>query len=210
LTEVQVFVKEALTTGSPKPAIGEALSQAGWPSDEVRQALDSFADVEFAIPVPRRRPTGSAREAFLYLVTFTALYTSAFALGVLLFGVIDSNFPDATIQYRSGPDYEGLRWCIASLVVAFPMYLWLTRQHLCEYARDAARRTSAVRKWLTYLTMFVAACVLIGTLITVIADVLGGQLAIAFVLKTAVVLGISGATFGFYRWEIRSADAVQP
>ncbi len=207
MTEIQSFVRESLITGHRRTEIATALGTAGWPDDEVQEALTCFADVDFPIPVPKRRSAGSAREAFLYLVTFTALYIAAFSLGSLLFGVIETLFPDplsAHNAYRK--DSEGLPWSIASLIVSFPVYIGLTRQHLLEYQRDAARRTSAVRKWLTYLTMFAAAAVVIGTLINLIANVLGGQIAAQFLLKTLVVLLLSGGIFAFYRWEIRSAD----
>jgi hypothetical protein len=208
MTEIQAFVKESLVAGHPRFEIATVLGNAGWPSDEVREALDAFAEVEFPIPVPKRRSAGSAREAFLYMVTFFALYTGAIALGTLCCGIVDHFFPDPLADryaYSSG-DFEGLRWSIASLIVSFPIYIGLTRQHLLEYRRDANRRTSAVRKWLTYLTLFVAAAVAVVTLIVLLGNLLGGQIAARFLLKSFVVLAIAGGMFAFYRWEIRSAD----
>ena len=57
--------------------------QAGWTTDQARDALGAFADVPFPVPVPRPRPSVSAAEAFEYLLLFTTLYISAYHLGSL-------------------------------------------------------------------------------------------------------------------------------
>ncbi len=200
-------MREALAAGHSRDQIRDALQQAGWAEDEIRSGMSRFAEVPFPIPVPRRQPSGSARDAFLYLVTFTALYTASFAFGAILFGLVDHFFPDpVTDRYGYEADASGLRWSIASLMVAFPLYMALTRKHLKDYARDPERRMSGVRRWLTSLTMFVAASVVIGDLIDLIGSVLGGELAMRFLLKVLIVLAIAGSVFGFYLWEIRSAD----
>ncbi|HTM71037.1 MAG TPA: hypothetical protein VL118_09255, partial [Luteimonas sp.] len=74
--DLELFVREALAAGQARPAIEAALAQAGWPAEQVRDALDAYADVPFAVPVPNPRPYLSAREAFLYLVLFATLYVS--------------------------------------------------------------------------------------------------------------------------------------
>ena len=198
------FVKESLAGGHSRDEIRTVLSQANWPLDEIDDALSRFSDVAFPIPVPTPRRSGSARDAFLYLVTFVALYTTGIALGALLFGIVDHFLPDPLDQ--SGYQSDGLRWNIATLIVAFPLYMGLTRMHLHSYVRDPERRTSAVRRWLTYLTLFVAADVVIGTLIALIGEVLGGNMAAPFLLKCLITLLLSGAVFSFYMWELRFGD----
>src|SRR2546421_5286577 len=101
----------------------------------------------------------AARETFLYLVTFAALYTAALSLGGLLFGVVDHFFPDPVQERDSSGQNEALRWSIASLVVALPLYLGMTRKHFREYASDPARLASKPRLWLTYLTLTVLSLV---------------------------------------------------
>lgn len=209
MDELKRFVERALEAGQGKEAAGFALQQAGWQEDEVRDALAHYADVAFpvAVPVPRRQ--GTAREAFLYLVTFFALYTWAIALGNLLFGVIEHYLPDRVIDnydyYYDGAD-SGLRWAIAAIAVAFPIYFLLTRAHLKAYREEPERRRSSARRWLTYLTLFVAACVIIGYLIYFIGNVLDGEIAMRFILKCAVVMLLAGGTFGYYFHEMRLAD----
>ncbi|MEJ2646339.1 MAG: hypothetical protein P8180_15760, partial [Gammaproteobacteria bacterium] len=94
--ELLSFVKEAMGRGLPRSQIEAALLKAGWGEDQVRNALDAFADIEFPIPVPRPRPYLSARDAFLYLVLFTTLYISAYNLGHLIFQFINHAFPSPT------------------------------------------------------------------------------------------------------------------
>jgi len=197
-------VRDALAAGHSREEIHTALSQAGWPDDEIADGLSRFSEGDFPIPVPRKKAAGWARDAFLYLLTFAALYTSAVALGELLSGLVDHFLPDKVQdRYSYGDQNDGLRWCIASLLVTFPLYVGLTRKHFIEYARDASRRTSPVRNWLTYLTLYVMALVQICTLIALVGSVLGGELALRSILKIAIVLVISGAIFIFYLWEIR-------
>src|SRR5512140_2939500 len=94
LNELIAFVREAFSAGHPRTEVRAVLAAAGWPEDEIDDAFSRFADVQFPIAVPHRRQSGSAREAFLYLVTFVALYTFAIAFGALLFGLVDHIIPD--------------------------------------------------------------------------------------------------------------------
>src|SRR2546428_8408636 len=90
--ELQHFVREALARGIPRAEIRAQLGGAGWRPEEVDAALGAWAEASFAIPVPRRHPSLSAREAFLYLVMFSTLYVAAFNAGRVLFGVIERRF----------------------------------------------------------------------------------------------------------------------
>ena len=92
--DLETFVRDALLKGQSRPAIHAALVAAGWPQEQVREALDAYAEVPFPVPVPRPRAYLSAREAFLYLVLFATLYLTAWHLGSLLFDLINRAFPD--------------------------------------------------------------------------------------------------------------------
>src|SRR5262249_35855095 len=142
----------------------------------------------------------------LYLVLFTALYLSAYHLGSLLFNLIDHFWPDAAANemWRS-PERE-MRWSIASMIIAFPVFLFVSRHLGKELARNPSKRLSAVRRWLTYLTLFVAAGFVIGDLITLVYNVLGGELTLRFVLKVTVVAAIAGTIFGYYLADLRKDE----
>lgn len=203
--ELKRFVRDGLAAGASREQLAQALRQAGWAAAQARGAVASFADVEFPIPVPRPRPHLSARDAFLHLLLFSTLYVSAINLGRLLFQLINLALPDPTDAPRAFAD-EAIRWSIASLVVAFPVFLGVSRRVGRELAADAARRASAVRRWLTWMTLFVAAGVILGTVIGLVYNLLGGELTVRFLLKAATVGGIAGTALWHYRADVRADD----
>lgn len=202
------FVRDALARGLPRQRIEQALLQAGWDADLVRTALAAYADVEFPIPVPRPKAYVSAKEAFLYLVLFSTLYVSSYNLGRLVFSFIDRALPDPG---QAGGMFEqtslAIRWSVSSLIIAFPVFLFTSRLLGKAMRRDPSKRASRVRKWLTYLTLFLAGSVLLGDLIALVNNFLGGELGARFVLKVLTVGVIAGAIFGYYLWDLRSEEA---
>lgn len=207
--DLEWFVRDALAKGASKDAIEAALAAAGWPPEQVRDALDAYADVDFnfPVPVPRPRPYLSAREAFLYLVLFATLYVSAWHLGSLLFDLINRAFPDpADPAYAVDLFAHSMRWSVAAVVIAFPVFLFVARFLARELARNPVKRLSVVRRWLTYLTLFLAATVLIGDMITLVYNLLGGELTVRFVLKVLVAAVIAGAIFAYYLLDLRREE----
>ena len=205
--ELIEFVGDALRAGQPRERIAQVLIEAGWEKDQVDRAVGRFASVDFPIPVPRPRPYLSAREAFLYLVMFATLYTSAFALGSFFFALIDHGFPDPT-QHDYVPDFrDTIRWSVANLIVAFPIFAALAVSTQRAIDRDPARRASKVRKWLTYLTLFLGAAVLIGDVIGLLNAVLKGEIPTRFLLKVLTVAAIAGTAFGYYLTQLRRDEA---
>src|SRR5687768_6341840 len=149
--ELSDFVREALARGLSRAQVEEALRKAGWTIEQVKGALAGYADVEFPIPVPRPKPYLSAREAFLYLVLFSSLYGTAYHLGSLLFQMIDRAFPDpATVRSELAPGYDysrqAIRWAVASLIVAFPVFLYISWLLGRAVRHDPNKRNSKVRR----------------------------------------------------------------
>lgn len=194
--ELRDFVRAGLAAGIARPDLEKALMAAGWPADQVQSALGQFADVPFPIPIPTPVPYLSAREAFLYLLLFTTLYLSAFNLGGLLFQLIEFAFPESGAAVV--PVRQAIRWSVAILVVALPVFLFLARMTARELKADPTKRASKVRRWLTYLTLFVAASALLGDGATLVYNVLGGELTIRFVLKVCTIIVIAGSAFWYY------------
>jgi hypothetical protein len=163
--ELELFARDSLLRGLDRAAIKKALVDAGWTADQAQTAIDAYADVPFAVPVPRPRPQLSAREAFLYLLLFTTLYLSSYHLGSLLFDLINRAYPDAVDRtYRVLGD--SMRWSVSYLIIAFPAFAFIARYIARDVAKRPVKRLSPIRRWLTYLTLFVAAAVLIGDLTT--------------------------------------------
>lgn len=204
--DLDQFVRDALVRGCSRSSIEKALIDAGWTAEQTRGALSAYAEVEFAVPVPRPRPYLSAREAFLYLVLFTTLYLSAYNLGNLLFELINRVFPDPLVTY--GGATRSIRWSMASIIIAFPVFVSLSGMIGRELARQPIKRQSAVRRWLTYLTLFVAAVVLMVDLITLADSALGGEITVRFILKVLVAAVIASTVFGYYLWDLRRDERV--
>ena len=205
--ELEQFVRDALMRGHDREQVTGALLAAGWSAEQIRGVLDGWAEVDFALPVPRPRASLSAREAFLYLLLFSALYFFAWNLGSLLFQLIQYALPDP-----ADPDWQlmrlsgGIRWAISALVIAFPVFVFAAHRVSRDVDRHPIKRLSPVRRWLTYLTLFVAATVLIGDLTALVFNLLGGDLSLRFVLKVLVVGAIAGTVFGYYLWDLRQEE----
>jgi hypothetical protein len=63
-----------------------------------------------------------------------------------------------------------------------------------------------MRKWLTYLTLLVAASAIVGDGVTLVYNLLSGELTTRFILKVVVVAIIAAAVFGYYTWSNRRDD----
>ncbi len=204
--ELELFVRDALLRGQTKDSIRKALLEAGWTPEQAGTALAAYADVSFAIPVPKPRAQLSAREAFLYLLLFTTLYLSCYHLGSLLFDLINRAYPDPTERSMQQYLADSIRWSIACLVIAFPVFIFLANYIGKGVARNPIKRLSLIRRWLTYLTLFVAASALIGDLTTLVHSVLAGELTVRISLKVLVVLIIAVAVFGYYLTDLRKEE----
>lgn len=200
------FVQQALGSGASRSDIQAALVDAGWSKDQIADALDAYSPIDFVIPVPVPKSHLSARDAFLYLLMFGMLYLCTYNLGNLLFQFVNLAFPDpAFVDYRQIAASR-IRFSTSALLVAFPVFLFLSISIARQIHREPALRLSAVRKWLTYLTLAIAACIIVGNLIYLLNSLLSGELTVRFVLKVLIVGAISGGVFFYYLVEMRRDD----
>jgi hypothetical protein len=208
--ELVDFVRDALGRGLSRTQVEEALLRAGWPREQVTGALGSFASMDFPIPVPRPRPSLSAREAFTCLLLFTTLYAVAFNLGSLVFQFINRAFPDPASSYGATFSRASIRFSVSALIVALPVFLFMSRLSSRAATLEASKRASPIRRWLTYLTLFVTACVLIGDFTSLVYSLLGGELTTRFVLKVLTVGAIAGTVFWYYLSDLRADEKDAP
>lgn len=204
--DLQLFVREALAKGESRESITNALKQAHWPEDEIQAALSHYAPIAFSVAVPNRKPYLSAKEAFLYLVMFMTLYISAFSLGMIIFEFINRAFPDALMNSYYMNDSSTIRGALSAMIVAFPIFLGVSSKLHKTITKDPMKRSSKIRKWLTYITLFGTTAIIIGDLIGLLSSLLGGELTMRFVLKSLTVLLITGSIFGYYIWDLRSEE----
>lgn len=200
---IDLFVRESLAKNIPRKDIDAALLKAGWQQDEIATALAAYADIPFAVPVPKRKPYASAQEAFMYLLLFLTLYISAISLGTLLFQLVNTWLPDALTEYSGTGRLSMIRGSIASLIIAYPVFMWMTALLRKGIKKDPDKRASKIRKWLTYITLFLAAGTIIGDLIALVNNLLNGDLTLRFILKILIIGGIAGLIFGYYFWDMK-------
>jgi hypothetical protein len=132
---------------------------------------------------------------------------SAFNLGSLIFQFINKAFPDpASAHWLSEISGRRIRWSASVLIVAFPVYLYVSYIVNRAVRRDPVKQTSRVRKWLTYITLYIAAGALVGDLVTLVYNVLGGELTARFILKFLTVAVIAGGIFFYYLSGLRKEE----
>lgn len=206
--ELVEFTRGALATGIGRKEIADTLRRAGWAEHDIKAAMDAFADVAFPVPVPRPKPYLSAREVFVYLILFAALYGTAANIGTLIFELINRSFPDPLSQTSIQLSNGNIRWNMSWIIVAFPLFIFTFRSVTKAITEDPTKRASRPRKWLTYLTLFVAGAFLIGDAGTLVYNILGGELTIRFLLKVATIVVIAGGIFTFFLSEMQKDERV--
>jgi len=186
VSELQEFIHASKNKGASDEFLAALLIRRGWPEDAVYSALGDYWTAVTGVAVPQRKSSAeSAREAFLYLLAFSTLCCWATALGSAMFTFIDHWFPDPVVQ----PSYyqnirSSVTWQMATLAVAFPIFLLVMRAILKENAANPEQLQSGVRRWLEAL--------------------LNGEITVRFVLKSLVVMIICGAIFVYYLRSLRA------
>jgi len=144
----------------------------------------------------------SPKDFFLWLAAMVTLYVSTISLLALYFEYIDVAFKDP-LAY-SDPYSTGIRLAIAALVVLFPVYILLTRVLNQDIRKNPAKRDLGIRRWLIFITLFVAGATIIIDLIVLINAFLGGEeLTAGFLLKVLAVFVVIGDIFVYYFLDMR-------
>lgn len=141
------------------------------------------------------------KDVFLHLLATITLYISAGSFVALVFQYINLGFPDPLLTWED--PQAAMRWPIAILIIIFPVYIFTMRFLNKDYERSPEKRSLQIRKWLVYLTLFVAALIMIGDLVTLVYNVLEGELTARFSLKVATVLATAGAIFWYYYTDVK-------
>jgi len=140
------------------------------------------------------------KDFFLHLLNITTFYIAVINFITLFIQYINVLFPDLLNFYYTGMT-NSVRLSMSILLIAVPVYIltsWMIGKDLKE---NPDKRELGLRKWLIYLTLFVAAITIIVDLITLVNNFLSGELTIQFFLKTAVVLIVAVSVFGYYIWD---------
>jgi hypothetical protein len=143
----------------------------------------------------------------MYIIVLATMVLCAYQFGALVFEIINRLVPDPLDARRNYPDNVAIRWSTSALIVAFPVFVVMSRMVNRAATLDPTRRASRIRRRLTYIVLFVASCVLIGDVTTLVYYFLGGEVTLRFLLKVLTVAAIAGAVFLHYLWDLRAAEA---
>lgn len=199
-TTLLAFIEAAKSQGASDGFILRLLGDRGWPETRVYEAFASYYERATGVPVPARasRTGEAARDAFFYLLSFSMLGVWTIALGTLVFGYLEKWFPDALSGRGLADAAFTLSANLAMVMVGFPLHMVTMRFIVRELSAHTEKYDSGVRKWLTYIALFIAAGMVAGDLITFLAYFLRGELTVRFVLKVAAAGVIVGGVFWYY------------
>ena len=150
----------------------------------------------------QQKPKTSPKDFFLNLGAIFLLYFLVVNIITLLFQTIDTAFPRSLAEgYYGAPD---ISFPLAALIIGFPFFIYLSRVlHIGETAEPEKRELS-VRKWLTFITLFIAGATMVVDLIILLSTFLrGDEITTGFILKVFAVLIIAGFIYGYYISDLR-------
>jgi len=198
------FIEHARQKGMDHATTFLLLRSTGWKEREIAEA---FAARELTMPIPERAGVGSARDAFFHLLAFTALYAWAISLIFLFFTYIEFAFPDParrTPTYALEAALSNIRASLATLIVSYPVFLLVWSFLLREVRMSPEKATSGVRRWLSFLSLFVGAVTILTDVIIVVYYLVEGDLTVRFLLKVLVLFVITGALSVYLALVLRS------
>lgn len=144
------------------------------------------------------------RDVFLHLLAMVTLYWSAISFITLCHQSLNYLLPDV-LDYGYMGVTGSMRFAVSSLIIVFPIFILVSWFLNRIYAKESQVRESKIRKWLIYLTLFVASLVIIGDLIFVINTFLNGEITARFILKALSIVVVAGVIFGYYLDDVRRA-----
>jgi len=202
---LEAFIGSAKAGGVADAFIVDLLKQNGWSERRIYRAFSSYYERALGVAVPGRgERVEYANDAFMYLLAFLALTAWAFSLGYLFDALIDRWFPSSLdASYFAQSFRETVAGELATIIIAFPLFFFVSRSIIRGIAARPEAADSGVRKWLTYLALVVTAVALIGDGIWFLYAFLTGDLTIRFVLKALVLFAIAGAIFSYYLSTVR-------
>lgn len=147
------------------------------------------------------------RDVFLHLFVMVALYWSSVSFITLLWQYINYFFPDnLSLDSYYPSSLWVLRFAVSSLIIFFPLFILVSRYLNKIYEKEGEVKESKIRKWMIYLTLFIASLVIIGDLISIINTFLGGEIQTRFILKALSVLVVAGVIFGYYLNDVKRVE----
>lgn len=153
------------------------------------------------------KPKSSPKDVFMHLLMIAMLYVATFSFISLWFDYINFLFPDPLNYYSQGI-LDSVLWATATLIVVFPVYILLSWLLGKEMVLEPEKRELRVRKWLVYITLFIAAIAIIVDVVRLVYNFLSGEFTLPFFLKIFIVLLVAALVFGYYLWDVKRKAGV--
>lgn len=139
--------------------------------------------------------TQAPKNFFIQIGIFATLYISAISFLVFLFSVINNAFPQVMDYY---PDTSAIRFSISTLIVVFPLFIWLGLLYRRFVTENPEFKEGKLRKWIIYFTLAVTGATMAGDAIVLINSFLAGEdFTTGFLLKVLSVFVVAGSIFTF-------------
>ncbi len=194
------FIATAKSQGVPDDALVGLLRHRGWSERRIYRALAAYYEESLGVPLPQRGGRDeSPRDAFLWILNFITLGFWTIALGQLFYALIARAFPDkATRAYQYPSFTDTVATQLATIIIAFIAFVVVRAFLGQELKRRPEAALSAIRAWITYAALIIAAIFVLLDGIWFLTALLQGQLSIRFVLDSLVLLVLGGGVFAYY------------
>lgn len=161
--------------------------------------------------IPEEKIKIAPKDFFLWAGAMVAFYASVIAFINLIFRYIDYVFPNPLNDYQVDPYQSGISGFMATVIVAFPIFLVLMRIIRRLIVANPMRQEIWIRRWALFLTLFVAGSTIAGTLIVLLTTFLSGEeLTARFLLKILTVFIVASAVFAHFLADIKGYWKMHP
>ena len=202
------FVRKAKEERVDDRALIAILRQHGWSERRAYAALSKYYAERVGTIPERGGAFENARDAFLYMLAFVTLGIWTVALVWLVDILADWAFPSSLdLSYTVTTFRDQAAGQIASLMLAFPIFLAVSSAIVRETRRRPEALESGVRKWLTYIALVVTAVVLLGDGIWFLTQFLLGDVTMRFAIRAFALFAVSGGVFWYYLGTVRREEA---
>jgi|GEM_PF-227684 len=164
----------------------------------------------------RKEKIHSAFHLFLYLTSFLTLLFTSLGIGGIFYQLINKNFPsdELLVGYFYSylffnPNIQNLaKISVKCIIIAGPIFFWISFLITKLIREGKISKNSKIRKWITYVILFIASVIVIEDLISLVSRILEGDMFSHIALKMLVDLIIVGIIFSFYFWDMRKKNMI--
>lgn len=152
----------------------------------------------------------SIKDFFLNLGSQVAIYSVIISLVTLFFKIINKTYQSIDYGYYYYSNEFSVSFPVSLIIVVFPVYILLQYILEREYVSNPELKQTTIRKFLTYVTLFISGMIIVGNLVYVLYMYIDGQdLATGFLLKVLVLFVISILVFAYYLNDMKDKVSIK-